>query len=199
VKFLDGVTEMKQAFVLAALCGGLIVVGVPMTPAKAAATITGAATSQVQTADKKVKPISGLEWLIGGVWTADASTMGDGMKRIETRYVWSDNNAFIRFTTHFISDKGTAKTYDGNFFFDPEKSGLAMWYMDYANAIIQGPISIDGETTRFAFRTTDFHGKLADMQVNVVRKTNDKYQWVLDEKVGDAWKEMAALEYVRVQ
>ena len=147
--------------------------------------------------DAKAKPISSLAWLVGGVWTADASKMGDGMKRIETRYVWSDNNAFIRFTTHFVSDKGTAKTYDGNFFWEPEKSQLAMWYMDYSNEIIQGPIAIDGETTKFSFRSKDFEGMTADMQVNVVRKTKDKYQWELEEKSGDAWKALAALEYMR--
>ena len=191
---------MKRAIVLAMLCSGLIAVGVAVTVTKAvAATGSGAAAAHAQAAEKKAKPIAGVEWLIGGVWTADASKMGDGMKRIETRYVWSDNNAFVRFTTHFVSDKGTAKTYDGNFFFDPEKAGLAMWYMDYANTIIQGPIAIDGETTKFSFRAKDFEGKTADMEVNVVRKTNDKYQWTLAEKSGDSWKQLATLEYVRVQ
>ena len=103
-----------------------------------------AAHGERSAVDAKKKAISDLAWLVGGVWTADASKMGDGMKRIETRYVWSDNDAFIRFTTHFVSDKGTAKTYDGNFFWEPQKSELAMWYMDYANEIIQGPIAIIG-------------------------------------------------------
>jgi hypothetical protein len=31
------------------------------------------------------RPISALSWLVGGVWTADASKMGPGMQRIETR------------------------------------------------------------------------------------------------------------------
>src|SRR5215470_5699819 len=66
------------------------------------------------------KPIAALGWLVGGVWTADASKLGPGMQRIETRYEWSDNAAYIRFTTHFISDKGTLRNYDGNFFWNPE-------------------------------------------------------------------------------
>jgi hypothetical protein len=185
---------MKRAIVLAVFCVGLVGIAM-MNNVRSVA--RGATNGGVSAVDAKAKPISDLSWLVGGVWTADASKMGDGMKRIETRYVWSDNNAFIRFTTHFVSDKGTAKTYDGNFFWEPEKSQLAMWYMDYANAIIQGPIAIDGETTKFSFRAKDFEGKVTDMQVKVIKKTNDKYQWVLEEKSGDTWKPLAALEYVR--
>src|SRR6185312_8500754 len=50
---------------------------------------------------ESAKPIASMAWLVGGVWTADASRLGPGMQRIETRYEWSYNNAFIRFTTHF--------------------------------------------------------------------------------------------------
>ena len=185
---------MKRAIVLAVFCLGLVGIAMLNNARGVARTAAPGVSSAV---DAKAKPISDLSWLVGGVWTADASKMGDGMKRIETRYVWSDNNAFIRFTTHFVSDKGTAKTYDGNFFWEPEKSQLAMWYMDYANEIIEGPIAIDGETTKFSFRAKDFEGKMADMQVKVVKKTNDKYQWVLEEKSGDAFKPLAGLEYVR--
>jgi hypothetical protein len=38
-------------------------------------------------------PISALAWLVGGVWTADASKLGPGMERIETRYQWADNGS----------------------------------------------------------------------------------------------------------
>jgi hypothetical protein len=185
---------MKRAIVLALFCVGLV--GITFMDSQLGVARATASLSE-RAVDAKTKPISNLSWLIGGVWTADASKMGDGMKRIETRYVWSDNNAFIRFTTHFVSDKGTAKTYDGNFYWEPERSQLAMWYMDYANEIIQGPIAIDGETTKFSFRANDFEGKVADMQVQVIRKSNDKYQWVLEEKNGNAFKPLAALEYVR--
>lgn len=174
---------MKRAFVGAALLAICAVV------------------AWAQVAEKKAeaaKPISGLEWLVGGVWTADATKMGQGMQRIETRYQWSDNNAFIRFTTHFVSDRGTAKTYDGNFFWSPEKSSLAMWYMDYANSITQGPVTLDGDNVKIAFQGKDFDGKMADMQVSVIRKTNDDYQWVLEEKQAEGWKRLAALEYLRV-
>jgi hypothetical protein len=185
---------MKRAIVLAVFLVGLIGIAMMNNARGVARDVAHAGDSEV---DAKKKPISDLAWLVGGVWTADASRMGDGMKRIETRYVWSDNNAFIRFTTHFVSDKGTAKTYDGNFFWEPQKSQLAMWYMDYANEIIQGPIAISGETTKFSFRATDFGGKPADMQVELLRKSNDKYQWTLEEKIADAWKQLATLEYVR--
>src|SRR5882757_150197 len=42
---------------------------------------------------KPDKPVSGLSWLVGGVRTADASKLGPGMQRIETRYQWSDNDS----------------------------------------------------------------------------------------------------------
>jgi hypothetical protein len=58
--------------------------------------------------------------------------------------------------------------------------------MDYANAIIQGPIAISGETTEFLFHATDLEGEPADMQVELLKRTDDKYQWTLDEKVGDS-------------
>jgi hypothetical protein len=159
-----------------------------------------AAVASAQVAEKKVdeaKPISGLEWLVGGVWTADATKLGPGMRRIETQYQWSDNNSFIRFTTHFVSDKGTAKTYDGNFFWNPEQASLAVWYMDHANSITQGPVTLAGDSMKIAFRATDFDGKMGDMQVSVIRKTNDKYRWILEEKQGDGWKQLAALDYLR--
>jgi hypothetical protein len=185
---------MKRAIVLAVFLVGIVGIAVMNNARGVARDVAGAGDSAV---DAKKKPISDLSWLVGGVWTADASKMGDGMKRIETRYMWSDNNAFIRFTTHFVSDKGTAKTYDGNFFWEPAKTELAMWYMDYANEIMQGPIAISGDTTKFSFHATDFAGKPADMQVELLKKSNDKYQWTLEEKVGDAWKQLATLEYVR--
>jgi hypothetical protein len=144
------------------------------------------------------KPVAALSWLVGGVWTADASKLGPGMQRIETRYQWSDNNAYIRFNTHFIFDKGTAKTYDGNFFWNPEQKSLAVWYMDSRNGITQGPVEINGDVTKISFRGPDFDGKVADLQVFVTRKTSDDYRWSVQEKEGDTWKELATLEYLRV-
>jgi hypothetical protein len=185
---------MKRAIVLAVFCVGLAGIALMNNTRGLARSVAHGSDLSV---DAKKKPISDLSWLVGGVWTADAGNMGDGMKRIETRYVWSDNNAFIRFTTHFVSDKGTAKTYDGNFFWEPAKTQLAMWYMDYANEIIQGPIAINGDTTKFFFHATDFEGKPADMQVELLKQSTDKYQWMLEEKVGDSWKQLATLEYVR--
>jgi hypothetical protein len=144
------------------------------------------------------KPISAMAWLVGGVWTADASKLGPGTLRIETRYEWSDNHAFIHFTTHFVSDKGTAHTYDGNFFWNPQMSSLAMWYMDTANSITQGPVSAESDGLKITFHGEDFEGRQADMQVTILRKTNDHYQWLLAEKQGLGWKQLAALDYLRV-
>jgi len=144
------------------------------------------------------KPIDELSWVIGGVWTADASKLGPGMQRIETRYQWSDNHAYIRFTTHFVFEKGTAKTYDGNFFWNPGQKSLAVWYMDARNGITEGPVQVDGNQWTIQFRGEDFEGKMADLRVLVARKTNDDYNWSVAEKQGDSWKELAALEYLRL-
>ncbi|HEY6273865.1 MAG TPA: hypothetical protein VIX19_17940 [Terriglobales bacterium] len=150
------------------------------------------------TGARAAKPIAALSWLVGGVWTADGSKVAPGLQRIETRYVWSDNGAFIRFNTHFVVDKGPIPTYDGSFFWDPEQSTLAMWYMDTRNSITQGPVKVDGETTEMSFHGNDFEGKPADLRVKVIRKTNDHYTWQLEEKVPQGWKQLASLEYLRL-
>lgn len=154
-----------------------------------------------QTPEKKdaaPKPIAAMSWLVGGVWTADASKMTPGMK-IETRYQWSDNEAYIRFNTHFIFEKGTAKTYDGNFFWNPAQRSLAMWYMDAKNGITEGPVEVNGDVTKMSFHGPDFDGKDADLRVFVTRKMKDDYRWSVEEKQSDStWKEVAALEYLRI-
>jgi len=144
------------------------------------------------------KPIAALAWLVGGVWTADGTKVGPGMLRIETRYQWSDNNAYLRFTTHFVHEKGTLRNYDGSFFWDPERASLAMWYMDARNSITQGLVQIEGNTMLMTFRAQDFEGKLADLRVRLTRKTSDDYNWLLEEKQSAGWKQLATLEYLRV-
>jgi hypothetical protein len=144
------------------------------------------------------RPVDALSWVVGGVWTADASRLAPGMQRIETRYQWSDNHAYIRFNTHFVFDKGAAKTYDGNLFWNPDKKSLAIWYMDHANSITEGPLQIDGNLWTITFHGPDFAGNPADLRVLITRKTNDDYNWSVAEKQGETWKELAQLEYLRV-
>jgi hypothetical protein len=156
-----------------------------------------ASRSQEAQKTSEPPPINLLGWLVGGVWTADASKLGPGMQRIETRYQWSDNKAFLRFTTHFVFDKGTANTYDGNFYWNPGASTLAMWYMNSKGEILEGPMQWDGTVLRILFRGQDFEGKMADLKVEVVRKTNDHYHWSAFEKNGEDWKELLGLEYLR--
>jgi hypothetical protein len=144
-----------------------------------------------------VKPITTLSWLVGGVWIADASKFGNGMQRIETRYRWSDNGSYIRFTTHFITDKAELKTYDGHFFWSPAKKTLELWYMDASNAITEGPVTWDGDLMQVVFRGPDFQGTVADLRVDVLRKTNDLYHWSVSEKQGELWKELGSFDYVR--
>ena len=163
----------------------------------AAAALCGALALAQSDGQASAKPISKLEWLVGGVWTADASAMGNGMQRIETRYQWSDNNAYIRFTTHFVTEKASLRTYDGNFFWNPSRATLAVWYMDARNEIIEAPVTVNADLMEMKFNGTDFEGKSADLRVQVNRKNNDLYRWTLAERQGDGWKDLAALDYAR--
>jgi hypothetical protein len=156
-----------------------------------------ALSAQGQAALPAAKPISPLAWLVGGVWTSDVTPPGGHPTRIETRYQWADNSAYVRFTTHFVSEKGTFKNYDGSFFWNPEQSTLAMWYMDAGGTITQGPVTMTADTMLMTFRGTDFDGKLADMRVTVTRKNADAYRWQLEEKQPSAWKPLLSLEYRR--
>jgi hypothetical protein len=170
-------------------------------PAKNSASPVNPATESAQSSAKPAetaKPMAPLSWLVGGVWTADATKLGPGMLRIETRYQWADNNAFIRFTTHFVFDKGAQHNYDGNFFWNPTEKTLAVWYMDSQNSITQGPVKVDGNDMTISFRGEDFEGQVADLRVIVTRKNNDDYHWSLQEVKDGAWKDLAGLEYLRV-
>jgi hypothetical protein len=162
----------------------------------------GSASSLTSTSAEKpaetTKPIQVLGWLVGGLWTADATKLGPGMLRIETRYQWSDNNAYIRFTTHFVSDKGAAHTYDGNFFWNPADKTLAVWYMDAHNVITQGTVQVEGNEMKIRFRGEDLQGQMADLRVVVHRKNNDDYHWALQEMQNGEWQDLAGLEYIRV-
>ncbi|HEY2012141.1 MAG TPA: hypothetical protein VGH38_01515 [Bryobacteraceae bacterium] len=148
-------------------------------------------------ADSLNKPITALSWLVGGTWTADASKFGNGMQRIETRYQWSDNDAYVRFTTHFVSEKGSAHTYDGNLFWNQAQSQFGMWYMDAGNQIVEGPMTVDGEAFTMTFRGQSPEGKTTDLRAEVTRKTPDHYHWAVFEKQGAQWKELFSLEYRR--
>ena len=150
-------------------------------------------TSKAQ-AQNLVEP---LAWLVGGVWTTDASKLAPNMVRIETRYTWSDNGAFVRFNTHFVMKEGTLKNYDGQFFWNPSTKSLRMWYMDARNEITEGSVSVDGDHFEFDFTGENFEGKPAELRVLLSRRSNDSYTWLLQEKNVEGWKELGKLDYNR--
>jgi hypothetical protein len=184
-------------FFTAAILGWGRPIGEPLQSTNAGATSASQDVAPAKTV-APAKPMSPLTWLVGGVWTADATRMGPGMLRVETRYQWADNNAFIRFNTHFVSDKGADHTYDGQCFWDPARNSLYMWYMDSKNSIVEGSVAVQGDVTTFTFRASDFDGKMADLRALVTRKNSDDYNWTLQEMQGSSWKELASLEYLRV-
>jgi len=155
------------------------------------------ATNPTAATAKLAKPLDSFAWLVGGVWTADATALGPGMLRIETSYFPSDNNSYIRFTTHFVSTRGTLKNYDGSMYWDAARHQLRMWYMSASGQITESPMTIDGDRWRMEFEGTDFDDKPAVLQVLVERKTNDLYHWSLAEKAGEGWKPLAGLDYAR--
>ena len=146
------------------------------------------------------KPITPLAWLIGGTWTADASNLAPGMQRIETRYTWSDNGSYIRFTTHFVSTQGTFKNYDGSFFFDPAGKTLSMWYMDAGGAITQGPVTIQGDLWQMSFprpRKTSTASPPTSRSTCSPQIQRLYHHWSVSEKDGDSWKKLLELDYAR--
>ena len=184
----------KLALFLLAVVGSIHMYGAQAaTPTQPHA----APTPQPVAAAAAPKPIAQIAWLVGGVWTADATKMGGGMQRIETRYRWSDNGSFIRFTTHFVTDKAVLKTYDGNFFWNAAQQTLSLWYMDTKEAVTEGPVKWEGDRMQVLFSGVDFDGQKADLRVELVRENDDHYRWELSEKQTGGWKPLATLPSVR--
>jgi hypothetical protein len=153
-------------------------------------------------AAEPLRPIDQLSWLVGGVWSAQPPVSADGPQRIETRYEWTPNGGFIRFTTKFVMANGSNAGYAGDLFFDPADKTLRIWYMDEHNTTTQGPIIVDGDKWTVTFRDSgDFIGVSGpvDYRVDVVRTTPDTYQWTLFANVAQTWKKVFALVYQRSQ
>jgi hypothetical protein len=186
----------NSVLALALLLSSLSVLTGPDRAQKPETALAATPKSAVTKTDS-TKPINALSWLVGGVWTTDASQLGPGMVRIETRYQWADNHAFLRFNTHFVMKDSVYKNYDGNFFWNPADSTLALWYMDASNHITQGPVTMDGDNFQVTFSGTNFENKPANLRVTVTRKSADLYTWLLEEKLPDSWHPMAKLDYAR--
>jgi hypothetical protein len=142
-------------------------------------------------------PIDRMEWLVGGVWTAAGRQLGPHMKRIETRYQWSDNHSYIRFTSHFVTDSAELHQYDGIFYWDRARSTLAMWYMDSDHDIVQGPMTIEGDQWLMSFHEQGPDGKDVSYRVDIHRRSHDLYHWSLRRQDAATWKELLALDYRR--
>lgn len=136
-----------------------------------------------------------LDWLVGKTWSADTTGMPGKTAHIDVRYEWAATGNFVQFNTKFVERDGSVtRRYAGNFFYDPAKNGLAMWYMDQDNAIVQAPVQIDGDRMTMTFS----QGGDA-YQVTVTRQNPSLYQWTLFAQVGGAWKQVLTLAYARVQ
>jgi hypothetical protein len=153
--------------------------------------------ASVAHAQEQRDPTGQLGWLVGGVWTASGPQIAPPMRRIETRYVWSDNHTFIRFTTHFVTDSAEIHRYDGNVFWNKSQGTLGIWYMNAEHEVTEGPVTVNDTGWEMSFRAIDGSGHDAPFHVEVVRRSNDQYHWTLKENVGGAWKELLALDYVR--
>ena len=73
-----------------------------------------------------------------------------------------------------------------------------MWYMASDGSVMQGPVMWENGVLGAKFKAPDFEGKIADLKVEMTRRTNDKYVWTLFEKESDGWKPLASLEYNRM-
>jgi hypothetical protein len=69
--------------------------------------------------------------------------------------------------------------------------------MSAQGVIYEGPVKVQGDVMELTFRGEDFDGKMSDLRVTVTRKISDHYNWLLEEKQADAWKQLLSLEYLR--
>jgi len=151
-----------------------------------------------------VQPLDRLQWLVGGVWTADASKLGGGMSRIETRYESVADGNLIRFTTAFIdAHENVVNRYAGNFYVDPATARIKTWYLSSKNEITHGDVAIDPATVTLLI--TEAPEPDAPPQYRVViapenglgSDYHQVYVWKLSARDGDAWKPMFGLTYAR--
>lgn len=141
-------------------------------------------------------------WLAGGVWVCDGASLPETLSRIETRYDLAPNGRVLRFSTRFVDKDGTAGNgYAGNLYYDPGRRTLRMWYIDSANEITDGPVTLDGDRWSIEF-TSDgaIVGRPGPMhfRVDVVRQTNDLYHWALLVSRSGGWEPVFGLDYHRV-
>jgi hypothetical protein len=156
--------------------------------------------SSARAADSAARPIADLSWLVGGVWTAKAAALPGGIDRIEVRYNWAATANYIQFATRFVGTDGSTKgSYAGNFYFDPAKDRLAMWYMDEKNEITQGPVDVDGNRIVMTFSEAGQNSSATssvNFRVEVTKSAADAYHWALSRKNDDAWKPLFSLDYL---
>lgn len=150
----------------------------------------------LDSAGAQTRPIDRFSWLVGGIWEADASSLGNGMKQIATRYQWSPNKAYIEFSTTFTSTKGSVVNYSGSLFQSTQGSAASpayeMWYMDARNAITDGPVSPrSGDDWSLAFAQDS-----QNYRVDVMREARDRYRWMLYSQAGAEWSLVFALTFV---
>ena len=140
-------------------------------------------------------PIDQMSWLVGGLWVAQ--TDQGNIHRIETRYEWTANHAFIRFSTRFVLGSGPQDRYDGNIFYDPDSKHLMMWYIDNLGAVTHGPIELRGALWAFTFSQPDANGHPVNFRVEVNKTANDRYTWNAFQQSGASWDAFLSLNFIR--
>jgi hypothetical protein len=156
------------------------------------------ALSGYASAQPTERPIERFSWLVGGVWTADASTLGNDMQQIATRYQWAPNKTYISFFTTFTTKTTSFVNYSGNLYVqsDPANPGqpvYTMWYTNAENEVTQGVVALESGDNW----SETFVSDRRQYRVDILREGKDSYRWILMSKSGAAWQRVISLEFVR--
>jgi|HubBroStandDraft_6_1064221.scaffolds.fasta_scaffold204509_2 hypothetical protein len=155
------------------------------------------ATSNGAGATTATDSLHGLDWLAGHTWRAKLPASGT-LSHIDVHYDWAETGNLLQFATRFYTTDGKiVQRYAGNFYYDPGESTLMMWYLNSANTIVHGPVTLAGDTMTMTFQSPDDEGKPAEYRVDVTRTTPAAYRWELFKQDAGSWAKQLSLTYER--